>query len=189
MCVYPALLKAYSRIPRPFTKAYFEYSLSVRLAPSRSPGASPAPPLHRALTVSRTRRGGPRPTAASGTQQPVQSRAAVGACAPREVPLRPGAGPPGRGRHVEDGPSPRAASQCASNRIKPHHSLYMYKAALSMAVREPAAGQRAALALPPSRVALPVGWCFSSDGHHGYRHDKIIVLTPRCSSAAQLGDT
>ena len=50
---------------------------------------------------------------------PVVSRAAVGACAPREVPLRPGAVPPGRGRHVEDGPSPRAASQCASNRIKP----------------------------------------------------------------------
>ena len=36
-----------------------------------------------------TRRGVPRPTAASGTQQPVQSRAAVGACAPREVPLQP----------------------------------------------------------------------------------------------------
>ena len=63
------------------------------------------------------------------------------------------------------------------------------KATLSMAVREPAAGQRAALALPPWRVALPVGWCFSSDGHHGYRHDKIFVLTPRCSSSAQLGDT
>ena len=30
--------------------------------------------------------------------------AAAGACVPREVPLRPGAGPPGRGRHVEDGP-------------------------------------------------------------------------------------
>ena len=63
----------------------------------------------------------PRP--ASGTQQPVHSRAraAVGACAPREVlPLRPGVGPPGRGRHVEDAPSPRAASQCASSRIKPH---------------------------------------------------------------------
>ena len=30
-----------------------------------------------------------------------------------------GAGPPGpgRGQHVEDGPSPRAASQCASDRI------------------------------------------------------------------------
>ena len=39
--------------------------------------------------------------------------------------LRPGAGSPGRGRHVEDGPSPRAraASQCASNRIKPHAPL------------------------------------------------------------------
>ena len=61
--------------------------------------------------------------------------------------------------------------------------------ALPMAVCEPAAGQRAALALPPSRVALPVGWCFSSDGHPGCRHDKIFVLTPRCSSAAQLGDT
>ena len=36
-----------------------------------------------------------------------------------------GAGPPGRGRHVEDGPSPRAASQCASNRIKP--ILYVQK--------------------------------------------------------------
>ena len=46
-------------------------------------------------------------------------------CAPREVPLRPGAGPPGRGRHVEDGPSSRAASQCASNRIKPQDT-HMY---------------------------------------------------------------
>jgi hypothetical protein len=55
-------------------------------------------------------------------EQPMQSRAraAVGACAPRDVPLRPGAGPPRRGRHVEDAPYPRAASQCASNRIKPH---------------------------------------------------------------------
>ena len=32
------------------------------------------------------------------------------------------AGPPGRGRHVKDAPSPRAASQCASNRIKPHQT-------------------------------------------------------------------
>ena len=31
----------------------------------------------------------------------------------------PGAGPPGRGRHMEDGPSPRAAIQCAS---KPHQT-------------------------------------------------------------------
>ena len=73
-------------------------------------------------------RGGPRPTAASGTQQPVQSRAAVGACAPREVPLlRPGArdrrGGAGTWRMAP--PPPRracavrlraAASQCASNR-------------------------------------------------------------------------
>ena len=63
----------------------------IYFAPSLAPHARR--PVHRALTVSRTRRGGPRPTAASGTQQPVQSRAAVGACAPREVPLRPGAGP------------------------------------------------------------------------------------------------
>ena len=72
-------------------------------------------------TVSRTRRGGPRPTVASGTQQPVQSRAAVGACAPREVPLRPGTGPPGRGLHAWRRMAPprvrRAnAHQTASNR-------------------------------------------------------------------------
>ena len=33
-----------------------------------------------------------------------------------------GAGPPGRGRHVEDGPSPRAASQSTPMRIKPHQT-------------------------------------------------------------------
>ena len=60
-------------------------------------------------------RGGPRPTAASGTQKPVQSQAAVGACAPRKVPLRPGAGPLGRGRHVKDGPCPACAASQSIN--------------------------------------------------------------------------
>ena len=34
----------------------------------------------------------------------------------------------GRGQHVEGGPSPRAASQCASNRIKPYglHGLVLW---------------------------------------------------------------
>ena len=89
--------------------------IGIYYVPSLAPHARG--PVHRALTASRTRRGGPRPTAASGTQQqPLQSRAAVGACAPpRGSPVTT----PGRGWHVEDVPSPRAAGQCASNRIKP----------------------------------------------------------------------
>ena len=53
------------------------------------------------------------------------ARAAVGACAPREVPLRATrGGTAGAGPAREDGPSPRAASQCASNRVKPETTLF-----------------------------------------------------------------
>ena len=107
----------------------------IYYAPSLAPHVRR--PMRRALTVSRTRRDGPRPTAASGTQQPVRTKPSGSRQLrpPRGSPATrggtAGAGP-ARATWMEDAPPrpPRVrqanAHQTASNRIKLHQTGEVY---------------------------------------------------------------